>query len=87
MRNIDIPAAVELYYSSFVIRPADIRRIFGCGHDLASRLMRQAAEYTIAQGQALPSMREVSVRTAYEAWGYDIADLEERARKLARVRK
>ena len=87
MKNIDVNAAVEIYYSTFVISARDIRRIYGCGATCAAKLKKHAAQYAIDQGITLPSTNEVPTRTAFESWGFDIKDLEERARKLATLRK
>ena len=87
MRNIDVEAAVDIYYSTFVLETPDIRRMFRCSYWMAAKLKHIAADFTLARGEPLPSLNEISTRTAFEAWGYDIADLEERAKKLAALRK
>lgn len=85
-RIASVEVAVELYYSTYALYTADLRRLFpGASATTLSRLKRAAREYTLSHGLMLIDNLSVPTNDAYKAWGLDIAELEEKFKKLKRL--
>ena len=75
--------AVELYYSTFALYTADLRKLFpDASATTLSRLKRAAREYTLSHGLMLIDNLSVPTDDAYKAWGLDIGKLEAKFKKL-----
>ena len=82
-RIASVEVAVELYYSTYALYTADLRRLFpGASATTLSRLKRVAREYTISNGLMLIDSMSVPTDDAYKAWGLDIGKLEAKFKKL-----
>lgn len=82
-RIASVEVAVELYYSTYALYTADLRRLFpGASATTLSRLKRVAREYTISNGLMLIDSMSVPTDDAYKAWGVDIGKLEAKFKKL-----
>lgn len=81
----DIREAVRTYYEKTYIGTADITRLFRCAPETARRLKILGQKKEIENQTMLYNAGKVNVKWAYEAWGYDIADLERRVQKLKRL--
>ena len=74
---------MELYYSTFALYTADLRKLFpDASATTLSRLKRVAREYTISNGLMLIDSMSVPTDDAYKAWGLDIGKLEAKFKKL-----
>ena len=72
-RIASVEVAVELYYSTFALYTADLRKLFpDASATTLSRLKRVAREYTISNGLMLIDSLSVPTDDAYKAWGLDI---------------
>ena len=78
-----VEVAVELYYSTFTLYTADLRKLFpDASATTLSRLKRVAREYTLSNGLMLIDNLSVPTDDAYKAWGLDIGKLEAKFKKL-----
>lgn len=80
----DIRTAIELYYTKTELSSDDISRLFGVGRSGASSLKKPALELMAERKVHCWLPHAVNTKIAYEAWGIDVKDYEER---LARLRK
>lgn len=80
-----IKQAIIIYYSKIELATRDIKELFGCCNASASRLKKIAMEYITEHGVVIWDAGRVNTKAAYEAWGLDIKDLEERQKKLERM--
>ena len=80
----DIKTAIELYYTKTELSSEDICRLFGVGRSGATSLKRPVRELMAERKVYSWLPHAVNTRLAYEAWGIDVKDYEER---LARLRK
>lgn len=85
-RIASVEVAVELYYSTYALYTADLRRLFpSASAATLSRLKRVAREYTVSHGLMLIDNLSVPTDDAYKAWGLDIEQLEAKFKKLKRL--
>lgn len=79
----DIEFAIKLYYSKPQIGNKDISELFPhSGSSTICGLKKAAAQKMAEKGEMRYNSLLVSTKTAYEAWGIDINDLELRYNKL-----
>ena len=83
--NVNIDAAVTLYYARTEIEAKDIQTIFGCGASKAQQLKRAALEAQDADHVPYFNAHAVNVEGAYKTWGLDIKRME-RAQKHPKLR-
>lgn len=83
----DIEQAVLMYHEKIELGRKEIEIIFGCCPSKAGILKRIAEEKAIADGVKRIDRRNVPTKTAFEAWGIDIDDLERRIKKLNELRR
>lgn len=83
--NIDINAAVTLYYSRHEITAKDIETIFKCGKTTAQGLKRMARDEQDKAQIPFYNAHAVNVENAYKVWGLDIKKLE-RAQNHPKIR-
>lgn len=83
----DIEQATMLYYSQLELGCPEIQSIFHCSRSKAEKLKRIAREKAIEDNVRRIDKRNVPTKTAFEAWGIDIDDLEERIEKLNKIRR
>lgn len=82
MRNPDIELAVRLYYESIEIGSQEIMQLYSCSPATAKKKKEQALDL-MAEEKKRPCLRaHVNTRIAFRAWGIDIADFENRLKKL-----
>lgn len=82
----DIGKAIELYYARIELSNEDIKALFGAistGRIL--RLKNLAKERMLEEDVPYWNALHVNTKTAYEAWGLDIKDLEIRYAKLRKL--
>lgn len=79
-----IPVAVRIYWNDLELGTNDIRNLFGCSARVARGYKEAARELQEERGVKSWHPDRVETRTAYEAWGLDINDLE---RRLGRMKK
>lgn len=82
---VNIAAAVKTYWEKVDIGTADIKMLFGVGKDKALRIKKAAQEEQEQRGIPFRDLNSVSTAVAFEAWGFDIADLEKRLHKLKKL--
>lgn len=80
-----IKKAIYIYYSNLELRSMDIKDLFSCSSGTATRLKNIAMDYIIEQKIPIWDAGRVNTKAAYEAWGLDIKDLEDRQKKLERM--
>lgn len=82
----DIEAAVRIYNSTVEIGNKEIRAIFG---KMETSRLKKFREIALAEmiRRECPQMHPFRVNTiiAFEAWGYDIKELERKYMKLKRL--
>lgn len=81
----DIENAIRIYYSRIELFNPDIKELFGCSDSKACSLKKAAKEYAAQIGAPSINASGVYTKTAYEAWGLDIDDLETRYKKLQKL--
>jgi len=78
-----IEQALKIYYENAEIGNQEIRDLFGCRSSATvSRLKRLAKSEMIKKDVPTFNAYKINTAVAYEAWGIDITDLEERMRKI-----
>lgn len=81
----NIKNAIYIYYANLELRSKDIKHLFGCSSGTATRLKDIAMEHITEQKIPIWDAGRVNTKAAYEAWGLDIKDLEERQKKLEKM--
>lgn len=76
-----------MYYSRIELSNSDIKELFGCGDTMALKLKKIAKEKVLKEEYQTIDARMVPTKVAYEAWGLDIHDLENRLDKLKKYRR
>lgn len=82
---VNIATAVKVYWEKIDIGTADIIKLFGVGKDKALRIKKTAQALQEDRGIPFRDLNSVSTAIAYEAWGFDISDLEKRLHKLKKL--
>lgn len=87
MKTPDIEIAVNLYYAKPELASDDVKSLFSCGSTTAIRLKNQARKEMASRGVKswLPS--SVNTRVAFDVWGIDITDYENRLKKLQSLKR
>lgn len=80
--NPYIPTAVRIYWQTLELSTKDIEELFGCSRKTANVYKKEARRLQNERGIKSWNPTRVETKTAYDAWGLDIGDLEERYRKL-----
>ena len=75
MKAYDSATALRIYLEHTEIDTCDIRELFDCASNTATRLKKVAMELM------------VDTAIAYEAWGIDIDEVEKRLKKLNSLKK
>ena len=83
--DVNIDAAVTLYYARHEIDTKDVMQIFNCGKSKAQQLKKAARGVQDFRGVASYNARAVNTEVAFEVWGLDIKRLE-RAQKHPKIR-
>ena len=79
----DITKAVELYYSRAQLSSEDVSALFGgVSRATVCNLKQKARVLMKERGLPIWDSKHVETKTAFEAWGLDIDDLEKRFKKL-----
>lgn len=86
MKSPDIELAIEMYYNKLEIGTVDICALFSCSRSTGLKLKNTARAEMAIQGKRPFISHHVSTKIAYQAWGLDIADLEERYKKLQKMK-
>lgn len=82
----DIGKAIELYYARIELSNQDIKDLFGITSSTRIvRLKNLAKERMIKENVPYWNALHVNTKTAYQAWGLDIKDLESRYAKLQKL--
>lgn len=81
----NIKKAIYIYYAKIELATRDIKELFGCCSTSASRLKKIAMGYINEHGVVIWDAGRVNTKAAYEAWGLDIKDLEDRQKKLEKM--
>jgi DNA-binding Lrp family transcriptional regulator len=78
-----IETALTIYYEHAEIGNKEIKDLFGCRSSATiSRLKRLAKTEMIKKDVPTFNAYKVNTAVAYDAWGIDVEDLEERSRKI-----
>ena len=78
-----IETALTIYYKNAEVGNKEIRELFGCRSSATiSRLKRIAKAEMIKRNALTFNAYKVNTVIAYEVWGINIIDLEERKKKL-----
>lgn len=83
----DIEQAALLFHKKLELGCPEIQAIFNCSRSKAEKLKRIAREKAIEDNVRRIDLRNVPTKTAFEAWGIDIDDLEKRIDKLNELRR
>jgi len=83
MQQFDLEAAIRVYYANPELRNGEISEIFkGISVATVNRKKRRVKEEMRTRGVHTWHPNAVNTTLAYEVWGLDITDLENRRRKL-----
>lgn len=84
--NINLEAALRLYYERLELSCDDIRDIFGdmCPSTV-TRLKNKARKQMVEDNSQVWNARNVNTASAFKAWGLDPAELEKRLTKLRKL--
>lgn len=85
MQSPNIALAIEMYYNKLEIGTADICTLFSCSRSIGLKFKNTARAEMAKQGKRPFIAHHVSTKIAYQQWGLDIADLEERHKKLQKL--
>ena len=77
----DMGTAVEVFYGSPELGTQEIMKLFGCSRSAAQKLKRIVQNEQEKQEILTFSKNAVNTRLAYQVWGLDIKDLEQRFNK------
>lgn len=86
MPQLNMAAAIELYYSQNDLSTADIMRIFGCSRSYARTRKLQVQRQAAAE-QVCPVVfdaNSVNAEYAFRVWGLDVEELESKYAKWRR---
>lgn len=86
MKTPDIETAVRFYYEKPELTNADIKELFGAGNNKVINMKKQVKKAMAEKGAKSWLPRSVNTKIAYEIWGMDIADYEERLNKIRRLK-
>lgn len=82
----DFRFAIEMYYGKVELTTEDICKLFNnCSRSSAIKLKKIAQEVMTAEGKLPWNRNNVLTETAYKAWHINVADLEKRLTKLAKL--
>ena len=83
----DFALAIQLYYGKIELGTQDVRKLFRCSTTAAVRLKKMVQE-VMAQRNVVPwNATAVNTQLAYEVWGLDIKDLENRLAQLQKLKE
>ncbi len=88
MRQVNIAAALELYYERLTLSNKDIKNIFGVTSDSTASKIKNEVICYFAESDINPISAlngRIKTEYAFEAWGIDIKNLEMRFRKLQKI--
>lgn len=85
MQNPNIETAIAIYYSKLEIGTSDICDIFNCGRNTGLKLKNKARAEMALQNKKPFVANHVSTKIAFQSWGIDIADLEQRLKKMRQL--
>lgn len=86
MKTPNIEKAVQLYFAKAELTNADIISLFGCGQTKAVKLKKAVKEEMAKRGLKSWLPHSIKTTVAYEVWGMDINDLQERLKNLRRLK-
>lgn len=81
----DLRQAVEIFHRCPMLGNSEIKRIFGCGDNVALRLRRAAERKMEELGHPSWSPTKVNTDDAFAAWGLDIKRMEGGLQRLRRL--
>lgn len=87
MKAYDGATALRIYLEHTEIDTCDIRELFDCASNTATRLKKVAMELMVEKGKKTWDPSKVNTAIAYEAWGIDIDEVEKRLKKLNSLKK
>ena len=84
----DLDNAILIYYERSELTNKDICSLFGKrGTSTVARLKDLARNVMSEKGIEVLNNTRVNTKAAFEAWGLDIADMEERQKKIIQLKK
>ncbi len=89
MLSLNIEVAIEFYYSKFELTTMDIAKIFSCSRSAALARKRAVMAESVKQ-KPRPLVfdpKNVNTEFAFEQWGLDVKDMEEKYKKLQKFKK
>jgi len=82
----DLGKAIELYYARTELSTEDIKCLFGINSSArVARMKKLARELMVEQDIPYWNAYNVNTKAAYQAWGLNIKDLEQRYAKLKKL--
>jgi hypothetical protein len=84
----DLKTAVNLYHSKPMLFNDDVKELFPTvkGRATITKLKQKAREYMVEHDILSYNAQSVNTEAAYAAWGLDINDLENRLKKLEKLK-
>lgn len=83
----DMRTALYIYWNYPEIGNKEIQALFGISSSNATAKYKKIAlDYMTEQGVSARGYTCVNTKAAYEAWGIDVADLEERLKRIQRLK-
>ena len=83
---VSLDEAIDIYYSNIELSSEEIRRLFGdiCNTSIY-KLKALARERAKQDGVEVFSNSRVNTKVAYQVWGLDISDLEQRLQRKKKL--
>ena len=79
----DLKTAIEIFYSHIELRNKDITKLFGKVGNAKIAAMKKNVHDKMREDNVVSwDASAVNTRVAFQVWGLDIKDLEERYKKL-----
>lgn len=83
---LSIEVALKIYYTKIELSNKDIVDLFGnLSSATISRMKKQVREQMIEDGVQSWNAQYINTKVAYQTWGLNISDLEERYNKLKKL--
>ena len=82
----DLKTAIRIYYENIELGTKEIMELFNCKKSKATLLKKPVREAMAENNILAWNATRVNTQTAYQTWGIDIKDLEERLARLTKLK-
>ena len=86
MKTPDIETAVRMYYEKAELTSSDIKALFDTKDTQTAKLKKQVKQRMAEMGAKSWLPNSINTKVAFEVWGIDIEDFENRLKALRRLK-